>query len=639
MMLMRPARPILLLSLALCALAPAAGAQVVLDNHVVGPVDDGAITPDGRLAVLLEHPLHPMTVRILDVRSGAVLAAVTPSNSSWAGAAQDAVAVTDTRGVVIGSGAVVLDLTQPGVVLGDHPIGDFPRDVALTPDGSKAVIRGGAGPQGGLFVLELATGAVIARAPGLPALFLATGFDVDSVVATDRHGVLLSWVPPPADRTQVTVFDLQPPSWGAPVVTFQTGPGTPALDQLGAPHDLALTRGGDFAAVRSELSVGLYRLDGAATSQVWHKRLYGAPGAVGGSALDSIEASADRVATISRRGIGTPGAQLDVFDLAGNQWYAPMQGDPHDLEITPDGTRVVVRTSAGVYLFDLVSLPATPQLVPLEFVAAPSTNTSFGAGMDSVAVTDTRAVTLHRQGLRTDVRLWDLVGGGLKPVGTFDLPNKPVDVAISPGGRWAAVTGTDHVQVYDLVAGRLALDHDPLEAEVGQYPWCDGVVLDDERVLAFGYGDLKGLPYKGWVSVVELDGGAVEYCPPIANTTGLPARLQPTGATSIALNATGLLATQLPPKRVTAFWFGSQSTWKPLNGLLLCVGGERYSPGTVASGPAGTAFQPLDFLGAPQQGGVITAGSTWYFQAWFRDPSPIGATFNTTNALKLTFQP
>ena len=97
----------------------------------------------------------------------------------------------------------------------------------------------------------------------------------------------------------------------------------------------------DFAAVRSELSVGLYRLDGAATSQVWHKRLYGAPGAVGGSALDSIEASADRIATISRLSNAGQGAQLDVFDLAGNQWYAPMLGEPHDLQITPDGTRVL----------------------------------------------------------------------------------------------------------------------------------------------------------------------------------------------------------------------------------------------------------------------------------------------------------
>ena len=37
--------------------------------------------------------------------------------------------------------------------------------------------------------------------------------------------------------------------------------------------------------------------------------------------------------------------------------------------------------------------------------------------------------------------------------------------------------------------------------------------------------------------------------------------------------------------------------------------------------------------------GVITAGSSWNFQAWFRDPAANGATFNLSDGLHVTFCP
>jgi hypothetical protein len=59
----------------------------------------------------------------------------------------------------------------------------------------------------------------------------------------------------------------------------------------------------------------------------------------------------------------------------------------------------------------------------------------------------------------------------------------------------------------------------------------------------------------------------------------------------------------------------------------------------MSSGPSGSAHQPLDFLGLPSQGGVITPGSIWYFQVWYRDSQLPGSGINTTNAVKLAFQP
>ena len=37
--------------------------------------------------------------------------------------------------------------------------------------------------------------------------------------------------------------------------------------------------------------------------------------------------------------------------------------------------------------------------------------------------------------------------------------------------------------------------------------------------------------------------------------------------------------------------------------------------------------------------GMITPGSFWYFQAWYRDPAAIGAGFNLSDALSVRFCP
>jgi hypothetical protein len=624
--------------LALCAAASAASAQVVLHNQQVSPVDDAEITPDGRLAVLREHLGLAMGVRIIDVATGQQLVSMSPPPQGFGGAAQDAVAVTDARAIVIGSGGAIFDLTQPiPTLIASVNVGNVPRDVTITPDGTKALVRGGWDTDG-LVVIDLANGTVLAHAPGEPTMVPNSDFDVDSVVGTDRHGVFLSVVPA-AGSTRVTVFDLAPTGGGPPSVVLQTAPAGAARDQLGEPHDLALA-GDGYAAVRSQLSVALYKLDGSATAQVWHKRLWGDPGPFLGTALDSVEATADRIATISRREGAVVGAQLDVFDLTGKQWHALLQGEPHDLAFTPGAPRLVVRTTAGVYLFDLAQLPAGQVLAPLDFAAAPSISASFSAGLDSVETSATRAVTLHRTGLASsEVRLWDLANGTLASTGTFPLPNKPCDVAISPDGHWAAVSGTDHAQVYDLIQGSQVLTHDSAQSISGFFPWCDGVVLDDERALAFGYIDNGQAPVGGWISLIDLDPAAYRYCPATFNSSGARGDLEPTGSTSIALNGAGFLASDLPNSTVGALVFATQSGWLPFANGTLCVSGQRYTPGAFHTAGTGSALQKLDFTGAPSQGGVITAGSTWYFQVWFRDVAAGGGQANTTNAVKLSFQP
>jgi hypothetical protein len=51
----------------------------------------------------------------------------------------------------------------------------------------------------------------------------------------------------------------------------------------------------------------------------------------------------------------------------------------------------------------------------------------------------------------------------------------------------------------------------------------------------------------------------------------------------------------------------------------------------------GLAAWPLDLV-APPVSGQITAGSTWNFQFWYRDPAGGGSAFNLSSAVEVTFQ-
>jgi hypothetical protein len=50
----------------------------------------------------------------------------------------------------------------------------------------------------------------------------------------------------------------------------------------------------------------------------------------------------------------------------------------------------------------------------------------------------------------------------------------------------------------------------------------------------------------------------------------------------------------------------------------------------------GNAVRSVDLASAPVLG-VITPGSTAYFQCWYRDPAAGGAAFNLSDGLSVTF--
>jgi hypothetical protein len=150
---------------------------------------------------------------------------------------------------------------------------------------------------------------------------------------------------------------------------------------------------------------------------------------------------------------------------------------------------------------------------------------------------------------------------------------------------------------------------------------------------AFCFGDGSGTPCP--CGNVSLPG---EGC---VNSTGRGALLYNAGSTSVFLDNAAPLTIQMKPSKPTMFVMGLGQQ-NGGNGVvlfdgLLCVTVQKRFP-IQTSSPTGTAvlLQPVF-----KSGGLITAGSTWNFQTWFRDTptSPCGTRANLSNGLAITFTP
>lgn len=103
-------------------------------------------------------------------------------------------------------------------------------------------------------------------------------------------------------------------------------------------------------------------------------------------------------------------------------------------------------------------------------------------------------------------------------------------------------------------------------------------------------------------------------------------------ASGLGLNQFGLIFTSLVSTRV------------PFGAGARCIDGPFYRYPLVPTSPAGELdLGPGQVIGISQSNfgplGQVVSGATWNYQAWYRDPSgPCGATFNTTNALAITWQ-
>jgi hypothetical protein len=251
------------------------------------------------------------------------------------------------------------------------------------------------------------------------------------------------------------------------------------------------------------------------------------------------------------------------------------------------------------------------------------------------------------------------------PDSIFGMPIEPGDLLIPPvtGGAspfpgiffpaealGLATTRTDGATYGDdMTAGDIEPGGDP-------YHDCNGNGRDDAVDIAVGYSsddNLNGIPD-------ECEPQGLRYCfcasgpcgnddasAGCKNSTGSGTSLDAIGSTSVTIDDLMLFATDLPLNKNGIFYMGGGTVQLPFGDGQRCVtsGGVglfRYgvqnsgASGSMSRGPGLAAYSCAHFAGS----GCITAGSTWNFQNWYRDPmGPCGSAFNLSNGLAVTFAP
>ncbi len=130
-----------------------------------------------------------------------------------------------------------------------------------------------------------------------------------------------------------------------------------------------------------------------------------------------------------------------------------------------------------------------------------------------------------------------------------------------------------------------------------------------------------------------------------ANSTGLGARLLVAGGSfSVGADDLRLRVDGMPPISYSLFFMGALNGNPAVLGAgQRCVQAPLYRFPLVLGDQAGSAELGPGFVVFSETffppGAVLSAGSTWRFQAWYRDAFSACATSNTTQGLALTFVP
>lgn len=138
----------------------------------------------------------------------------------------------------------------------------------------------------------------------------------------------------------------------------------------------------------------------------------------------------------------------------------------------------------------------------------------------------------------------------------------------------------------------------------------------------------------GSVTEFLLEPAVESYCTSLPNSTGAAAQITASSCNRVSENAFTLSASPLP-NQPGLFFYGAQQVQAPLGGGFRCVGGSLFRL-PVQWAQNGLMERSVDLTAPPAAAGQITAGSSWNFQAWYRDPFA-AATSNLTNAVTVRF--
>jgi hypothetical protein len=131
------------------------------------------------------------------------------------------------------------------------------------------------------------------------------------------------------------------------------------------------------------------------------------------------------------------------------------------------------------------------------------------------------------------------------------------------------------------------------------------------------------------------------YCTAAPNSTQNGASLRGFGTSSLGdpLSSLSFAVEGLPPGVPCLLYYGTATTQVPFGDGFRCVAGSTFREATAFASAIGEALIPFSPVSG-QPGGTITPGSTWHFQAYYRNlAGPLGTGFNLTDGYTIPFQP
>ncbi len=132
------------------------------------------------------------------------------------------------------------------------------------------------------------------------------------------------------------------------------------------------------------------------------------------------------------------------------------------------------------------------------------------------------------------------------------------------------------------------------------------------------------------------------------HSLGYGAILSAGGSSSVASDVLRIEARWLPPNKPgILFMGGAYGAPTPFGDGGMCVqpgaaGLFRFTPPQSSGAQGAMSWGPglIASTAANPPAGQISAGQSWYFQTWFRDPDgPCGQTYNLSSALRIAFTP
>ena len=328
----------------------------------------------------------------------------------------------------------------------------------------------------------------------------------------------------------------------------------------------------------------------------------------------------------------------DLDDAAGNFGPVTLSGTPPPA-LPTNGSGVCHN---GIYIFS--GNPLGQDIITDTISTLDDTDFELEVEFQVAALTGTsRPILIGGNG-------WRWIGMQVDSNGNFgvlynnansEFSTTPITVGTWHTGVLKFEAGTvelylDGAQVLQSVIG--VLDSGPMDLDFTTTNYSNGQVLD---------GCIRRLKISNDTTLGVMPGGNIgtNYCMAQPNSVGLIGTMSAAGSSSVSANNLTLTASELPANQFGIFVTSMTQAFTPGAGGTsngnLCVGGSigRYSqPNQILNtGSSGSFDLAVDTTMTPQGAGfvAISAGETWYFQSWYRDPVGVGSNF--TDGLEITF--